>query len=261
MAGMDGSGTGGPYARWGRRAFTLVVVLLVLPFALALALPIALINLALFRDPRQILFRQPRVGRDEEVFHILKFRTMRETPAEFDSWKSGADRLRVTPFGRLLRNTHLDELPQLVNVLRGEMDLVGPRPEMVEIHSWAADAIPGFEQRCRVRPGITGLAQITQGYAGMDEAAYAAKLQADLDYIQRLSFRGDLAIVLRTALWMLGGKGWRHEGPAPAMSVDAPEDPAPARSTMKPWPRPVSSPTPDSSTTTPAPGIPSVRTD
>jgi len=255
------------YVRVGKRALGLLLLVLVLPAALALGLPIALVNLAIFRDPRRILFRQARVGRDGVVFGIWKFRTMREGREgreeregreHFESWRAGTDRLRVTRFGRLLRNTHLDELPQIVNVLRGEMSFVGPRPEMVDIHRWATEHIPGFEARCAVRPGITGLAQVTQGYAGMDEAAYRAKLEADLRYIRSTSLALDLRILFSTVLWMLEGKGWRRGTPVPP--ARGAEEPLPA-ATMTPWPRPASSPAPPTPATRPARGTPSVRTD
>ncbi len=202
-----------PYARRGKRLLNLALLLVCAPFALLLGLPIALANAVLFRDPRRVLFRQPRVGLRGRVFWIYKFRTMREAPAgAFDSWKRG-DGLRVTRLGRLLRNTHLDELPQLFNVLRGEMDFVGPRPEMVEIDAWACEHVPDFRERNALLPGITGLAQITHGYAGMDAAAYGRKLAADQRYRERLSLGLDLSILARTAVWMLRGRGWRRAAP------------------------------------------------
>ena len=201
------------YARRGKRMGSLALLLVTLPLALLLALPIALVNWALFRDYRRILFEQERVGRRGQTFHIYKFRTMREAPdTGFASWKDESDRLRVTGFGRFLRNTHLDELPQLFNVLRGDMDFIGPRPEMVEIDGWAVQRIDGFRERNALAPGITGLAQITHGYAGMDPEAYRKKLAADLEYKDRLSLRLDLAILVRTVAWMLRGRGWRRRG-------------------------------------------------
>jgi len=208
----DGGLADGIYVRWGKRALNLVLLLALLPFALALALPITLVNWSIFGHWRRILFRQPRVGRDGELFSIYKFRTMREAPAgaAFESWRDGRDGLRVTLFGRFLRNTHLDELPQLINVLRGEMDFIGPRPEMVEIDTWACRRIPRFRERNGLLPGITGLAQITHGYAGMDTEAYSQKLETDLRYLRDVSLRLDCEILARTAVWMLRGRGWRR---------------------------------------------------
>lgn len=200
------------YPRLGKRTVAWLLLCLTLPAALLISLPIALVNGFLFRNPRRILFLQERIGRDGKRFWIYKFRTMREESAdEFGSWRDGSDRLRVTPFGRFLRNTHLDELPQLLNVLKGEMDFIGPRPEMVDIDRWARERIEGFHERNALLPGITGYAQITQGYAGMDETAYRRKLSADRYYRDHISLALDLEILARTLVWMLRGKGWRRK--------------------------------------------------
>ena len=199
----------GVYARWGKRLLSMVLLVLVLPVAALFCLPITLVNWLVFRDLRQVLYTQPRVGHRGRLFNIYKFRTMRAgEQADFQSWKEGTDDERVTRFGRLLRNTHLDELPQLLNILRGEMTFIGPRPEMVEIHDWAAASIPSFHERHAVRPGITGFAQITQGYAGNDEEAYRQKLVADQYYRRHVTLRFDLEILFRTALWMIRRRGW-----------------------------------------------------
>ena len=125
----------------------------------------------------------------------------------FESWDRD-DQLRVTRFGRFLRNTHLDELPQLVNVLRGDMSMIGPRPEMVEIERWASSEVEQFSRRLAIKPGITGLAQVTQGYTGRDRAAYARKLEINDHYRERMSFSFDVKILAMTAIWMLRGRGW-----------------------------------------------------
>ncbi|MFT5289771.1 MAG: lipopolysaccharide/colanic/teichoic acid biosynthesis glycosyltransferase [Planctomycetota bacterium] len=209
----------GFYARFGKRACNLGLMCLVLPFALLLSIPITLVNWIQFRDLRQVLFCQPRIGLHGKTFSIYKFRTMREAPKDdFDSWGDGGDRLRVTPFGRLLRNTHLDELPQLLNILLGEMDIIGPRPEMVEIDRWACSHVPNFRTRNALLPGITGYAQITQGYAGKDDAAYAQKLSGDEYYRLHMTFLFDVVILLRTGVWMLRGRGWRFAPDAVAQA-------------------------------------------
>jgi lipopolysaccharide/colanic/teichoic acid biosynthesis glycosyltransferase len=211
------------YARRGHRWLDRALLVLVLPPALPVLAAISLVNLAVFGDPRRILFLQPRVGWRGEVFLIWKFRTMKEPRGTaLESWSSGGDQLRVTRFGRFLRNTHLDELPQLVNILRGEMSFIGPRPEMVEVESWAAREVEGFSGRLALRPGVAGLAQVTQGYTGRDAAAYARKLEINRRYMDRISLRLDLEIVLRTAIWMLRGKGWDWQpaaAPAPTVSI------------------------------------------
>jgi lipopolysaccharide/colanic/teichoic acid biosynthesis glycosyltransferase len=102
----------------------------------------------------------------------------------------------------------LDELPQFWNILRGDMAYIGPRPEMVEVHWWAQRSVPGFDTRLWVKPGISGLAQLSQGYVGSDAEAYGHKLQADLQYLSRLTLLQDLSILYRTPLWMLRLRGW-----------------------------------------------------
>lgn len=202
----------GVYARVGRPLAQAVLVLTVLPFAVALALPIALVNLFVFGDPRQILFSQERVGHRGRVFRIHKFRTMKSVKtSSFESWSGDGDALRVTSFGRFLRNSHLDELPQLLNVLKGDMSIIGPRPEMVEIENWAAERVPGFTERLAVRPGITGYPQITQGYVGRCTEGYARKHALCMEYLERFSARTDLSILVRTLLWMARRQGWRWQ--------------------------------------------------
>lgn len=204
----------GVYARVGRPAFNLALVLVLLPVIAALALPVACVNAIQFQSLRLVLFVQPRVGHRGRVFSIYKFRTMREARAgAHASWTSGADAQRVTRFGRFLRNTHLDELPQVINILKRDMDVIGPRPEMVEIERWASEHIDGFGDRLAIRPGITGIAQITQGYTGHDLEAYAKKLEINRGYLRSVSLRLDVEIVLRTVVWMLRGKGWDWQGP------------------------------------------------
>lgn len=199
----------GVYARLVKPIMPIVMMLAALPIALAIMLPIALVNWFVTGDWRLIFYTQERVGQYGRVFRIFKFRTMRpiNEGRDFEAWQAG-DQNRVTTFGRFLRSTHLDEVPQILNILFGDMDFIGPRPEMVEIHNWACDAVPGFERRLALRPGITGLAQITQGYAGQCAEAYAAKLAADDEYRETLSARLDFKIVLRTFVWMARGRGW-----------------------------------------------------
>ena len=196
------------YARYGRPLLRWTLLVGLVPPALLLALPLALAN-ALQFGPRRVLFRQRRVGLHGRVFRILKFRTMHGSDEDCDAWRACEDEARVTRFGRFLRNTHLDELPQLVNILRGEMDFIGPRPEMVAIDAWARTRIPRFHVRCAVRPGVTGLAQVTQGYAPREVRAYRRKLLLDRQALARTSLALDLEVLARTALWMMRGRGWR----------------------------------------------------
>ena len=196
------------YLHGGRRVLSLAGALALGLPALLVGLPIALVNLWLHRG--RALFSQPRVGRDGRVFRIWKFRTYAsghradEGARAFARWSRGEG--EVTRFGGWLRDRHLDELPQLWNVLAGDMDLVGPRPEMVEVHRWASASIPEFAQRNVARPGLTGLAQVTHGYAGRDVEAYRRKLTADLEYLAAPSLRRDLALLARTVVWLVRPK-------------------------------------------------------
>ena len=214
MARWHGSIPTGTYARVGRPLFDLGLILCCIPVAIPLCIVIGFINTLVFRNPSLVLFRQERVGRFGQTFWIYKFRTMVEAKADnFDAWSSGEDQLRVTRFGRFLRNTHLDELPQFLNVLRGEMSFIGPRPEMREIEDWANEHIPNFSRRLSIKPGITGLAQITQGYTARSVEAYEQKLFANDDYREQYSLLQDVSILLRTAVWMVRGRGWRSSEP------------------------------------------------
>jgi lipopolysaccharide/colanic/teichoic acid biosynthesis glycosyltransferase len=138
-------------------------------------------------------FRQQRVGRDGRPFSILKLRTMRGTGSD---WASRNDP-RVTRLGAVLRKTHVDELPQLLNVLRGDMSLVGPRPEQVRITDELEHEIPLFPYRHMVRPGLTGWARVRCGYATTTEES-ALKLGNDLYYVKHRSLVLDLAVLLET---------------------------------------------------------------
>ena len=144
-------------------------------------------------------YRQERVGRDGRVFKIIKLRTMRRG-AEADSgpiWAEGEDDPRLTRIGGFLRRTHLDELPQLVNVLCGHMSLVGPRPERPHFVEQLKQAVPGYEQRLTVKPGITGLAQIRAGY---DHTLRDVRRKVRLDrmYIRRMCWWVDFLILMGT---------------------------------------------------------------
>jgi sugar transferase (PEP-CTERM system associated) len=177
---------------------------------LVLAAPIMLlVALAVRLDsPGPILFRQERLGRGNQPFTLWKFRSMR-TDAEKNGavWAVQADP-RVTRVGRFIRKTRLDELPQLWNVLVGDMSLVGPRPEREMFVRQLMEVCPWYEQRLVVRPGLTGWAQIKAPYASSFEESIE-KLQFDLYYIKNLSLFLDVSILLSTARTVLMGRGAR----------------------------------------------------
>jgi lipopolysaccharide/colanic/teichoic acid biosynthesis glycosyltransferase len=153
-----------------------------------------------------VIYRQQRVGLDGQIFVIRKFRSMRENAeaATGPVWARPKDD-RVTPVGAFLRRTRLDELPQLWNVLLGDMSLVGPRPERPEFVATLTRAIPFYGQRHVVKPGVTGWAQVRYTYGASDEDAMQ-KLQYDLFYIKHMSIWLDVFIMLRTVKVVLLGR-------------------------------------------------------
>jgi sugar transferase (PEP-CTERM system associated) len=156
-----------------------------------------------------VFFRQQRVGRSNQVFTVLKFRSMREN-AEADGkaiWAQSEDD-RITRIGKWLRISRLDELPQILNVFRGQMSLVGPRPERPEFVEGLKQRIPYYSERHTVPPGITGWAQLKYGYGASEEDAIE-KLQYDLYYVKNHSLPLDLLIILQTVEVVLWGKGAR----------------------------------------------------
>jgi exopolysaccharide biosynthesis polyprenyl glycosylphosphotransferase len=152
-----------------------------------------------------ILFVQERQGLFNRPFRMLKFRTMHHQPDAADTSFTRIGDARVTGVGRVLRRLHLDELPQLLNILRGEMSLVGPRPETVEFAREMDAELPLYELRYLVRPGLTGHAQLKQGYAMDTVLDTQDKLAYDLYYLCNYSLRLDLQILLRTAFFLTRG--------------------------------------------------------
>jgi exopolysaccharide biosynthesis polyprenyl glycosylphosphotransferase len=182
--------------------FASVIGLLVfLPFMLVCA---ALVWLT---SGGPVIFKQPRVGRDDQLFTLYKFRTMKNDNgnAEADIYTRANDP-RISGFGRWLRKFRLDELPQLWNVLRGEISLIGPRAEWVECADRYNKRIPFYHFRHLVKPGITGWAQVNYPYGESDQDA-VEKLKYDLYYIRHYSLMLDAMVVLKTIHTMLFGKG------------------------------------------------------
>jgi exopolysaccharide biosynthesis polyprenyl glycosylphosphotransferase len=157
---------------------------------------------------RPVLFRQPRVGREGELFLVFKFRTMRFEAAEEENGDiyTRENDPRITRVGRWLRKLRLDELPQLWNVLRGDMSLIGPRAEWIKCAERYEQKIPFYHFRHLVKPGITGWAQVNYPYGESDEDAIE-KLKYDLYYIRHYSLKLDAMIVLKTVHTVLFGKG------------------------------------------------------
>jgi exopolysaccharide biosynthesis polyprenyl glycosylphosphotransferase len=185
-----------PGLPWSKRLLDIVLS----SVAAILAAPVFVVSAIVIKltDGGPVLHRQWRLGEGGRPFEMTKLRTMRLGAEEEDGaqWSS-ADDDRVTPIGRLLRKTHLDELPQLAHVLRGGMTLVGPRPERPELAAALERTVPYYERRLLVKPGITGWAQVRCGYAG-SETGTALKLCHDLFYLKHRSLLCDLMILVET---------------------------------------------------------------
>ena len=189
----------------------LSVAVVALPVVVPVIAVVALAILVEGKGP--VFFRQDRVGHGGRMFRVMKFRTMQH----FDEDALPGDReraitliadVRITPLGRILRHARIDELPQLWNIVRGEMSWIGPRPEAEELSSWYTDEIPFYRYRHVVKPGISGWAQVNQGHvADVDEVH--RKLHYDFYYIKYFSPWLDLLILFRTVKTMLTGFGAR----------------------------------------------------
>ncbi|HKV39636.1 MAG TPA: TIGR03013 family XrtA/PEP-CTERM system glycosyltransferase [Blastocatellia bacterium] len=201
---------GGRYSNFEHKLRRLANVLLAGAGALISTPVMALVAIAVKLDSRgPVFYVQERVGQNDRPFRIIKFRSMR-VEAEQDSgpvWASVADP-RVTRVGRIIRKLRLDELPQFINVLRGDMNFVGPRPERPEFVSRLSAIIPYYSQRHLVRPGLTGWAQVKYPYGASAEDS-AEKLRYDLYYIKNQSWFLDLVIIFETIKIVLFGRGAR----------------------------------------------------
>ena len=193
------------YRNVGKRVFDVTLVLLSAPFWLPAIAVVALVVRARIGSPA--LFRQARPGREGRLFMLVKFRTM--TDARDARGELLADELRLTGWGRLLRASSLDELPELWNVLRGEMSLVGPRPLLVKyLDRYTAEQ----SRRHEVRPGITGLAQIN----GRNALGWEDRFALDVRYVDTCSFGLDIRILVRTIANVMGRRGISQPGRATA---------------------------------------------
>ncbi|GMU52088.1 MAG: hypothetical protein AMXMBFR33_12340 [Candidatus Xenobia bacterium] len=175
--------------------FVLLIAPVLLPVLLLIALVIRL------SSPGPLLFAQTRIGHRGRPFVMHKFRTMSVNSEKNGARMTAVKDERIIPFGNWLRAHRLDELPQLWNVLAGDMSLIGPRPEQPVFVEEFSRAIPGYKSRLAVRPGITGLAQVLQGYAA-NIPETRRKLQLDLTYIRRLSPAMD-GFVFFLTLWTI----------------------------------------------------------
>jgi lipopolysaccharide/colanic/teichoic acid biosynthesis glycosyltransferase len=181
---------------WGKRVMDVCLALVLLVLTAPLVILSAILIKLTSRGP--VFYSQTRIGRAGKPFTIYKIRSMYHDCERHSGarWSQPGDP-RVMPIGRVLRRTHIDELPQLINILRGEMSLIGPRPERPEFVPQLEQAIPRYAERLRVLPGATGLAQVHHG-PDTGLPSVRRKLAYDLYYINRLGFGTDLRILLAT---------------------------------------------------------------
>lgn len=184
------------YAKYIKRILDLILSLMALILLMPLMLIIGILVAINLGTP--IIFKQKRPGKDEKIFTLYKFRTM--TDEKDEKGKLLPDSQRLTKFGKFLRSTSLDELPELINILKGDMSIVGPRPLLVEYLK-----LYNEEQKHRhdVRPGLTGLAQTS----GRNAITWEEKFEKDIEYVHNISFIGDVKIIIKTAI-----KVFKREG-------------------------------------------------
>ncbi len=202
------------YKPWIDRVITAMLMILALPVMVVVGLAI------LVRDGRPILYCQTRVGKAGRLFRIWKFRTMqRDAESQTGAVWSCVSDPRVTRLGWWLRSSHLDELPQLFNVLTGDMNLIGPRPERPEFVSELAREVPFYLERVKVAPGLTGPAQIRTGY-DHSLADVRSKVLIDIEYLKSTSFLNDMKLLAQTCTYIVGHLREIRSGkkPAPQMA-------------------------------------------
>jgi lipopolysaccharide/colanic/teichoic acid biosynthesis glycosyltransferase len=189
-----------------KRLVDLSACVFLLPFLIAFGLALLLINPMFNKGP--LVFAQRRMGRNGTEFTMWKFRTMVPASEVRRGPCDPVERHRITPLGGFLRRLRLDEFPQIVNVLCGEMSMIGPRPDVIDHARDYLDSVPSYRGRHAVRPGISGYAQVRLGYTEGHEMA-ESKAQLDLFYITNAGWRLEAWILLNTVRVMLSGYGAR----------------------------------------------------
>ncbi|MBS7836982.1 sugar transferase [Wohlfahrtiimonas chitiniclastica] len=200
-------GTLQPSAFYGiiKRCIDIFAVILLLPIVVLILIIVGILIKLDSKGP--IFYIQKRIGYKNKIFEMYKLRSMRIDLAGKGFTEQGEDP-RITRIGKVIRKYRIDELPQLLNVLKGDMSFIGPRPESLDLSVWYEKEVPFFSYRHIVRPGISGWAQVTQGYAAEVEGM-TTKLQYDFYYIKHFSFWLDVLIVFKTIKTMLTGFGAR----------------------------------------------------
>ena len=187
-----------------KRLFDIVVCLLLIP--LFFIISIILLFLNYFFNSGSLFFIQERMGKDCRVFHAIKFRSMAPVKKITRKYNDPIETNRITSFGKILRKSRIDELPQILNVLKGEMSLIGPRPDYYLHAIEYMKNVKGYRERHIIRPGITGLSQISLGYAEGLEAT-VKKASVDNYYIQNVNYIIELKIIGNTILTIVRGMG------------------------------------------------------
>ena len=187
-----------------KRIFDIVVSLLLLPLLFIIGITLLLFNI--FFNSGKLFFIQERMGKNCNVFNLIKFRTMTTVEEITRKYDEPIETNRITPLGSMLRKTRIDELPQVLNVLKGDMSLIGPRPDYY-IHALEyLKNVEGYRERHTIRPGITGLSQIKLGYVDTLEATLK-KTSLDNYYIQNVGYIIELKIIVNTILIIIRGLG------------------------------------------------------
>jgi len=186
---------GSPFFWAAKRLFDIGTSLLLLLFLIPAAIAILILNP--FLNWGKLFFIQQRMGRDCQPFLAIKFRTMTHATQITRTHNDPLEQNRITRLGRFLRKTRIDELPQILNVLKGEMSLIGPRPDYYEHACAFKAAIPGYNERHMIRPGISGLAQVDLGYVEGTDATHK-KVAKDLYYIRHAGFRQEFRVFAAT---------------------------------------------------------------
>jgi lipopolysaccharide/colanic/teichoic acid biosynthesis glycosyltransferase len=187
-----------------KRTFDIILSLLLLP--LLFTIGIFLLGLNLFFNQGNLFFIQKRMGKNCEFFFAIKFRSMTSVKEITRKYDEPIETTRITPLGKVLRKMRIDELPQILNVLMGDMSLIGPRPDYYVHALEYLENVEGYRERHAIRPGITGLSQIRLGYVETLEAI-SKKTSIDNYYIQNLSYIIELKIILSTILIIIRGLG------------------------------------------------------
>lgn len=187
-----------------KRIFDIIIsiigLIIGLPFLIVFGVAIKL------EDGGPIFYKQERLSKNNKIFFVYKLRSMRIDAEKngIQQWAQKND-IRITKTGKFIRKTRIDEIPQFLNILKGDMSLIGPRPERPELTYKFNEEIPGFMDRLLVKPGLTGLAQVNGGY----DISPEEKLKWDLDYIKNRSLLMDIKIILKTIIVVFTGEGAR----------------------------------------------------